>query len=232
MNDIFIHNKYSRIYFSIIEKARYSNRKKLSPDDFDFIYYESHHIIPRSFGGIETVLLTAKEHFICHLLLCKMTEGQARIKMLHALKCMQEMRGKGNKQQRYSSKIYEKLKTEICQAMSAARLGIPNLKMRGRKKSPEMINKLKSSFAISTSHKMACLENLKKATERNIGTPRTKDFKEKMKHIMTGKTKSDDSKKRMSKAAKERAKIKACCSTCRKELPVNSFGSHRRFCLT
>ena len=38
-------------------------------------YFENHHIIPRSFGGSDDkdnlVLLTAKEHFICHFLLAK-----------------------------------------------------------------------------------------------------------------------------------------------------------------
>lgn len=38
-------------------------------------YYENHHIIPRSLNGSNSsenlVLLTAREHFICHWLLVK-----------------------------------------------------------------------------------------------------------------------------------------------------------------
>lgn len=49
------------------------------------IYYESHHIIPKSMGGKEEVLLTAKEHFICHLLLCKMLIRTEKHKMINAL---------------------------------------------------------------------------------------------------------------------------------------------------
>ena len=48
-------------------------------------YIEKHHIIPKSCGGSNKkenlVALTAKEHFICHLLLTKMTENNYRIKM-------------------------------------------------------------------------------------------------------------------------------------------------------
>jgi hypothetical protein len=51
-------------------------------------YTEKHHIIPKSLGGSNEennlVNLTAKEHYICHLLLIKMTEGKARTKMRYA----------------------------------------------------------------------------------------------------------------------------------------------------
>jgi hypothetical protein len=55
----------------IVFNAQAERRKK-----FQGVYYEKHHIIPRSLGGSNKkenlVLLTAKEHFICHLLLTKM----------------------------------------------------------------------------------------------------------------------------------------------------------------
>jgi len=56
------------IYDSIINKAISENRKKKRD-----VYYESHHIIPKCMGGTNDtenlVLLTAKEHFICHRIL-------------------------------------------------------------------------------------------------------------------------------------------------------------------
>ena len=52
-------------------------------------YVERHHVIPRSLGGSNKksnlVALTYREHFICHWLLTKFTEGVARRKMQHAL---------------------------------------------------------------------------------------------------------------------------------------------------
>ena len=63
---------YTNIYEKIIEKAKSENRKLKCG-----IYYEKHHIKPKSLFKDLTkdpnniVLLTAKEHFICHMLLEK-----------------------------------------------------------------------------------------------------------------------------------------------------------------
>lgn len=65
---------YRKIYFEIINKAL---RKEYSGQRWkgDGNYYEKHHIIPRSLNGkdIKTnlVLLTAREHYLCHWLLVK-----------------------------------------------------------------------------------------------------------------------------------------------------------------
>ena len=73
-------NKYSKLYYKIA-----SNAKKRITEG----YTELHHIIPQSMGGSNNkenlVHLTAREHFICHLLLIKMTTGNACIKMKFAL---------------------------------------------------------------------------------------------------------------------------------------------------
>jgi hypothetical protein len=68
---MFIKNKYTSWYFSIIEQS-----KQRSIDG----YFETHHIIPKSLGGdndpSNLVTLTAREHFICHLLLVKMVSNE------------------------------------------------------------------------------------------------------------------------------------------------------------
>lgn len=88
----FLDNKYTKWYFSIINNAKLSNRIKLNITYLDYIYYESHHIIPKSFTNDNSrenlVLLTAKEHFLCHKLLVRMTEGKYKSKMIHALNRM------------------------------------------------------------------------------------------------------------------------------------------------
>ncbi len=96
---MFIQNKYTKWYYSIIEDAKSQNRKKSND-----AYYEKHHIIPKSLGGTEVVLLTGKEHFICHLLLCKMTSGQNKYKMINAL--IRMAFSKSKEQKRYTSKSY------------------------------------------------------------------------------------------------------------------------------
>ena len=79
---IFIANRYTLIYFSIIENARL----RVLPKDQ---YKETHHIVPRSLGGgnelSNLVDLTYKEHRICHKLLVKMTDSINRSKMSYAL---------------------------------------------------------------------------------------------------------------------------------------------------
>ena len=90
-------NKYSKLYYKITSNAK---------QRFTEGYTELHHIIPQSMGGSNDkenlVELTAREHFICHWLLVKMTEGDDRSKMLYALK---GMKAENKHQQRYHTKI-------------------------------------------------------------------------------------------------------------------------------
>jgi hypothetical protein len=76
---LFIDNKYTRWYYSIINR---SQTRQLN------CYTERHHIIPKSLGGSNEssnlVSLTAREHFVCHMLLTKMVTGIQRQKMVHA----------------------------------------------------------------------------------------------------------------------------------------------------
>jgi len=69
---------YEKIYNQIIKRAQSENRKKGSG-----VYYERHHIIPRCIGGTNDtenlVLLTAREHFICHKLLCEIYLGNKKL---------------------------------------------------------------------------------------------------------------------------------------------------------
>ena len=90
-------NKYKQWYSNITDRAKNRNLNS---------YTESHHIQPRSLGGtdesINLVALTAREHFICHWLLVKMTTGKDRHKMLNALRMM---RAEKSGQERYNTKI-------------------------------------------------------------------------------------------------------------------------------
>ncbi len=72
--------KYSKWYLDIIENANSENRAKLNKLNEEYIYYENHHILPKSLfkeyknlkeNKWNSVLLTAKEHFIVHLCIWK-----------------------------------------------------------------------------------------------------------------------------------------------------------------
>jgi hypothetical protein len=84
-HDDFIDNKYHHTYGRIIDKALSENRRKSTED-----YYESHHVFPTCvFGGSGLqVLLTPKEHYVCHWLLVKFTTGKTCVKLLRALNAM------------------------------------------------------------------------------------------------------------------------------------------------
>lgn len=91
----FLVNKYSIIYYRIIDRALSENRKKTNPKLITHNYYELHHILPRSvypeFVNLKKykwngVLLTAREHFIAHKLLVRICSTDvAKAKMLHAV---------------------------------------------------------------------------------------------------------------------------------------------------
>jgi hypothetical protein len=77
-------SKYQRWYDALCHKAR--NR------EIPTAYTEVHHIKPRSMGGSDDpsnlVRLTYREHFICHMLLVRMTIGPDQRKMKKALGAM------------------------------------------------------------------------------------------------------------------------------------------------
>lgn len=114
-------NKYSKLYYTIT-----SNAKQRITEG----YTERHHIIPQSLGGSDDkenlVDLTAREHFICHWLLIKMTDGDDRGKMLYAL---QGMKAENKFQDRYHTKItarvYEKYRIEHAENHSKNMKGRP-----------------------------------------------------------------------------------------------------------
>jgi hypothetical protein len=104
---------YIKIYEKIIDNANSQNRKKTKEGQI----YENHHIIPKSIGGLNNkgnlVLLTPKEHYICHKLLVEIYKKTPYFnKMYYAMWCL--INGSGN-QKRYSpsSRIYDNFKNEL-----------------------------------------------------------------------------------------------------------------------
>ena len=109
---IFINNKYYRIYNNIIERAR---SRTISG------YTENHHIIPRSLGGSDNkdnlVALTAREHFICHRLLTKITQGTAKKKMHYAVAMMLVENAYQQRSFKITSRTYEIIRRACNKAM-------------------------------------------------------------------------------------------------------------------
>lgn len=115
--ELFLNNKYSKWYYNIINNAK---TKKYED------YSEVHHLIPRSLGGTNKksnlIRLSAREHFICHLLLTKMTYGKYKQKMIFALKAMIHIKRKYQfRHLTNNSRIFEYCRTEYSKAMSLRR---------------------------------------------------------------------------------------------------------------
>jgi len=127
------------------------------------------------------IRLTAKEHFICHLLLTKMATGEAKSKLLHAAWAMSNQKGNGQ-EQRYKvpSRIYEMLRTTHAKALSEAQTGKVG-RNKGRPTSPEWREKLRQA---------------------NLGKKRSKESVEKQRNTMTGRKRSEEERLAISKGKK------------------------------
>jgi hypothetical protein len=173
MNDIyeyFIDNKYTRWYYQIINKARSENRIKIKYDG-----YESHHIIPKCkpFCGSNDkenlILLTFREHFICHWLLIKMCDGIKKRKMSSALT---RMTHNTKKLDRISSSWMFELSKK---AYRDSRIGAKHTK--------ESIEKMR----ISSTGKLHTEKVKKKMSLSHIGLKHTEQAKANMKKAQQGK---------------------------------------------
>lgn len=82
---------YQKIYDAIIERAQSSQRSKLKKNDPLYAYFEKHHIVPKCLGGTDDtnnlVLLTAREHFVCHKLLTITQRGNRKIALAFHRMC-------------------------------------------------------------------------------------------------------------------------------------------------
>jgi hypothetical protein len=103
-------SKYTKWYFNII------NHRILNPI-IEPAYFEKHHILPKSMGGslgANLVNLTAREHFICHLLLVRMTNGEDKNNMIRAsflMSCVSNIKI-NSKTYAYLRRDYKKLCSE------------------------------------------------------------------------------------------------------------------------
>jgi hypothetical protein len=111
---------YQAIYNQIVTRAKLQLRTKLPKTDANYIYYEAHHIIPKCLGGTgkcnqwkwhhNIVLLSPKEHFICHLLLTEIYPNNPGIISSAWLMCNSTYSKSGQFKYRPSSKTYERLR--------------------------------------------------------------------------------------------------------------------------
>lgn len=201
---------YQNIYNSLIENAL--NRSNVDG------YTEKHHIVPRSLGGKDSkdnlVILTAREHFIAHLLLAKIFGGE----MWHAAHMMSNMK-------RYTNRIYKTVREEHAKEMSRKLKGHPNknkgkthLETYGKDKANSIAIKISKGLKDKPKTEEHRLALIKAQNNRNYVV--SSETKEKISKKTKGennpmwhKTHSEESLKKMSEANLQ----KVTCPHCGKE---------------
>jgi hypothetical protein len=183
---IFNDSKYTRWYNQLVEQARV---RALTNDNNT----ETHHVVPKSLGGSNVrdnlVVLTAREHFVCHWLLTKMVvETKQKYQMWNAFSCMLYRELPGKQRYKVSSRIFESIKTAGSKIKSEKFSGENNPMFGkrgelsphyGKKKSTEHLAKL------SESHKgfVRSLESRVKQSASTSGRVQTKEHIEKRKCV-------------------------------------------------
>lgn len=180
---MFVENKYFKYYYSIVDRAKSRTI---------YGYKERHHIIPKSLGGSNNkeniVDLTAREHFICHLLLTKMTDGKNKKSMVFALNALCNLENK--LQSRYKSRMYEFSRKMFSEEQSKIMIG-PGNPMFGKTHSEESKRKMSESHKGKTPWNTG--KSLSEAHRKNISESNSGE-----KNFMFGKTHSEKSKNKIS----------------------------------
>lgn len=239
-------NKYNKWYNQIVERAKFR-----TIDD----YTESHHIIPESMGGFDTpdnlVDLTAREHFICHWLLVKMTTGEDHWKMINALRMMRaEKYGQKRYKTKITARVYENLKKEYSILQSKRKRGENNpmygdkffRSEEGKQRQREAIlgenngakqeearqkiadskkGKKRAPFTEEWRAKMA----VKKKGENNprFGVDVLESTRRKIGDKIRGRKQTPEEKARRAEANRGKVKPKLLCPHCNQMIAVNTY---------
>jgi hypothetical protein len=189
---------YQKVYNQIIERAKKECRKKNNG-----VYYEAHHIVPRCLGGTGSckqwrthpniVLLTAREHFLCHWLLYELYPLNNSLAVAFSTMSLVE----NNQQFRYrpSSRIIEKAK----------------LKLSEIKKSFRHTDESKRKISESSRIRKYSIETIQKRVSTrmaNKGYGWSDETKKKQIEARTGKKHSEEHKRKLGNAALERWKTR------------------------
>ena len=181
---------YKKIYDELINTRKILNRKKNNG-----IYYEKHHIIPKSCGGSNDpdnlILLTFKEHFFAHRLLVEIYNGELKRKMNYALWRMSSS-NKNHKRIINSSQYSICRQAQLNAKTNHSRSEITKKKIsdghKGKKLSQETKEKLRKINL--GKRRVISEETKKKIGESNKGKKRTNEVNEKNRLRNIGKKQS------------------------------------------
>lgn len=214
---MFIQNKYYKIYNRLCQRGQ----TRTLPQH---IYKERHHVLPRSLGGNNTIenitTLTAREHFIAHLLLVKFTTGVNKSKMINAWfrMCCQKNSTHFNF---ITSRQFEQARTVFA--------GIAGWYMRGKKY--EDIYGLKNAKRLKTLRSITKSKERKNKTwEEIFGTEtaaRMKKLRGEQARVWNkGRKHSEETKKLLSIKKTNYTYLQCSCVICKKIISNNNLAKH------
>lgn len=188
---MFVENEYYVRYYEIITKANIICPRTMSKKEAKKIrgYVEDHHIIPKSIGGdnsiVNKVWLTAKEHFECHVLLTKITDGLNNGKMWCAIwRMMNKQSNNQDRDYNFTAEQYAEAREKSAKTHSIRFSGINN----------HFHNKKHTE----KSKKDMSLKKKGKTYEEIFGAEKAIIMKEARRKESTGRTHTDFSKNKIS----------------------------------
>lgn len=221
-NFMFLNNKYTKWYFNIIYKSADIKVKGKT---------EHHHVLPsclypeykdRREHPWNGVHLTTREHFLCHWLLIKMTEGKMRSKMIYALNGMKRQ----NKyQDRYETKITSRVYAKVKEGMRTQHSEF----MKGRssnKKGIPLTEEHKAKLSKAMKGRKRDKETIEKIAKMRIGCKYSEETKKRISDSLTGLVRgpmSEPEKKKRSKALKGR--LKSASTTAKKAATLKKLAA-------
>ena len=220
-------NKYTKWYFELMDKAK--DMPKIKGE-----YYEKHHILPKSLGGSNDkenlVFLSAREHFLSHLMLVRMAHfTYAKMKMQKAAHFFIANHRHNNL--KINCNTYGLLKKQHSEAMRARKHTPEEIEKRrlantGKKRTeeqkrrmseaqqklketdPEYFNKHSQRFKEWHANMSNEKRNELKANQSKAAlnrAPHTDEAKKKISEAFKGKPLSEEHKKRISGAHQKRS---------------------------
>ena len=213
MESPFLQNKYTKWYFSLVQKRRIE-----SPTEG---YYERHHVIPRACGGGNStdniVKLTAKEHFIAHLLLTKAVGGRHAFAMKKALSGMANWKNK----RKLTSIQYGKVRAAVAETSRGRKMPEDAKEAIRRSKLGENNSFYGKSHGDDTRKRIS--EGLKRRYELDP------TFKARVSPL--GQIRTKETRLRMSASNKERyanPDYWITCESCNVTIPKNIFSRYHK----
>ncbi len=249
IESISLQNKYTLTYVKLCKKfsVRFIDKKTAMKH---FTYVEKHHIFPKCLGLIDPkvkeniIYVSAREHYILHLLLSKMFNCNIKYKMLEALAVFQN---DGNRNILTTSRRIEKVRKANSESASIRNTG--NQAWRHRPPDSEETRKKKSETAASSRWVTNGVEDrfVKNHDEyilKGWTYGRSKGCSEKKRKVASelgkrhlGLKRSDETKQKIKESTKKREQnrpegftrainTRFCCIGCKKESTIGNKKWH------